>query len=37
MLLLLKRLIQELISVMKIPKQLGTTIQMCAFEDIQGA
>jgi hypothetical protein len=36
-LLPLKRLIEELISVMQLPKELGTTVKARAFEDNQGA
>jgi hypothetical protein len=36
-LLPLKRLIEELISVMQLPKALGTTVKARAFEDNQGA
>jgi virulence-associated protein VapD len=33
----LKRLIEELISVMQLPKALGTTVKARAFKDNQGA
>jgi hypothetical protein len=36
-LLPLKRLIEELISVMRLPKELGTTVKARAFKDNQGA